>query len=55
VTKQWTAKWPDTANAVFRIAKNDGEKTGLFWILGGAIAPTVSPLDLPLFAALVSK
>jgi len=27
VTKQWTAKWPYTANAIFGIVKNHGEKS----------------------------
>jgi len=27
VTKQFTAKWPYIANAVFRIAQNHGEKS----------------------------
>jgi len=27
VTKQWMAKWPYIANAIFRIVQNQGEKT----------------------------
>ena len=27
VTKQWKAKWPFIANAVFRFVQNDGEKS----------------------------
>ena len=46
VAKQWTAKSPYIANAVFRIVKNHGEKSD-FLGFRGAIAP-IAPLDPPM-------
>jgi len=36
--KQWTAKWPYIANAVFRIATNNGEKSYFRWLGSPPIA-----------------
>jgi len=38
LTKQWTAKWPYKANALFRIVKKWWLKI-FSWVLRGAIAP----------------
>ena len=46
MTKQWTAKWPEIANAALRIVQNHGEYIYFPRFYGG-IAP-IAPLDPPL-------